>query len=182
MHATCIYVFVPALTSRHYALLTPTQHYSNLLNSFAKKASNTRTSFNHNFIPISFLPHGKWPWMWGYLTLSITQLSPFRHTLVTLIPYTPSHTHCMKPYLSVDLYTERSGSSQSSITAPSSRPCGFHDNIRIKKYIDNQQTTASYHNLLQLFIRIQKQGRLLSSHKVPIPQVFNGVSHIHFYL
>ena len=42
--------------------------------------------------------------------------------------HTPSHTHYIKPYLSVDLYTERSGSSQSSITAPSSRPCGFHDN------------------------------------------------------
>lgn len=175
MHATCTYILVLAFTSRHYALLTATQHYSNLLNSFAKKLQ-TRAR------PISFLPRGKWPWMWGYLTLSITQLSPFRRTLVTHTPHTPSHTHCMKPYLSVDLYTERSGSSQSSITAPSSRPCGFHGNITIKKYIDNQQTTASYHNLLQLFIRILKQGRLLSSHKVPIPQVFNGVSHIHFYL
>ena len=56
--------------------------------------------------------------------------NPPRHMHTCHIPHshTPSHTHCMKPYLSVDLYTDRSGSSQSSITAPSSRPCGFHDN------------------------------------------------------
>ena len=32
-------------------------------------------------------------------------------------------THCMKPYLSVVWYTLSSGSSQSSICAPGSRPC-----------------------------------------------------------
>ena len=120
-------------TSRHYTLLTTTWHNSTLLNSFAKKKAKKKKFRTHHF-PTNIrtppacrktldvmLPH-----------TTITQLSPFRHTAhlssSTFTSHTPSHTHCIKPYLSVDLYTERSGSSQSSITAPSSRPCGFHGN------------------------------------------------------
>ena len=136
MHATRAYVFVLAFASRHYILLTATtqQHSTKLL--LCKKIKIK--ILGHTIFPLTCFKHTHASCVQKDLGCdmlphtNITQLSPFRHIAhlspSTFTPHTPSHTHCIKPYLSVDLYTERSGSSQSSITAPSSRPCGFHDN------------------------------------------------------
>ena len=98
MLAICIYVFVPALTSKHYALLSyTTLQLSTKLLLCKKKiqqASNTHTSLNLHFILISFPSSHEQN---GKKTLNVRVLpSPnclhLDHTLVTLTPHTPTHS------------------------------------------------------------------------------------------